>query len=94
MPEQPKRATALRYEGRDAPKVVATGRALVAEKILEAAHAAGVPVREDPVLAEALQALELDTEIPPELYRAVAEALAWAYRLTGRAPEAASRRAA
>jgi len=84
------RATALRYEGgADAvPKVVANGRNLVAEKILEAAQAAGVPVREDPVLAQALETLELEQDIPPELYRAVAEALAWAYRLTGRRPAA------
>ncbi len=47
-----------------------------------------MPVREDAVLAQALETLELDTEIPPELYRAVAEALAWAYRLTGRATAA------
>ena len=47
-----------------------------------------MPVREDAVLAQALETLELDTEIPPELYRAVAEALAWAYRLTGRAAAA------
>jgi len=80
-----KRATALRYDGPDAPRVVASGRNLVAEKILAAAREAGVPVREDAVLAQALETLELDTEIPPELYKAVAEALAWAYRLTGRA---------
>ena len=47
------------------------------------AREAGVPVREDPVLAEALAALELDREVPPELYRAVAEALLWAWRLHG-----------
>jgi flagellar biosynthesis protein len=87
---QPRRAAALRYDGRDAPRVVATGRDHVAEKILEAAREAGVPLREDPMLMEALQTLELDQEIPPELYRAVAEALAWAYRLSGkRAPRAA-----
>ena len=80
---QPRRAAALRYDGRDAPRVVATGRGLVAEKILEAARAAGVPLREDPVLMEALATLEIEQEIPPELYRAVAEALAWAYRLSG-----------
>jgi len=80
-----KRATALRYDGPDAPRVVASGHNLVAEKILAAAREAGVPVREDAVLAQALETLELDAEIPPELYKAVAEALAWAYRLTGRA---------
>jgi len=42
-------------------------------------------MREVAVLTQALETLELDTEIPPELYKAVAEALAWAYRLTGRA---------
>ena len=82
--DQPRRATALRYEGSSAPKVVASGRALIADRILAAAAEAGVPVREDPVLVEALGSLELDQHVPPELYRAVAEALAWAYRLTGR----------
>jgi flagellar biosynthesis protein len=75
---KPKRATALRYDGHDAPRVVATGKGMVAEKILEAAREAGVPLREDAVLMEALATLELEQEIPPELYRAVAEALAWA----------------
>jgi flagellar biosynthesis protein len=83
---RPRRAAALRYDGRDAPRVVATGRGLVAEKILEAAREAGVPLREDPVLMEALATLELEQEIPPELYRAVAEALAWAYRLSETGP--------
>ena len=87
---QRKRAAALRYDGRDAPRVVATGRGLVAEKILEAAWEAGVPLREDPVLMAALATLELEQEIPPELYRAVAEALAWAYRLSGTGPPKAA----
>ncbi len=82
----PRRATALRYEGHDAPKVVATGKGLVADRILDAARAAGIPLREDPLLVQALSTLELEQEIPPELYRAVAEALAWAYRLWRAAP--------
>jgi flagellar biosynthesis protein len=81
---RPKRAAALRYDGRDAPRLVASGKGHVADSILEAARAAGVPLREDPVLIEALATLELDQQIPPELYKAVAEALAWAYRLSGR----------
>jgi flagellar biosynthesis protein len=85
-----KRAAALRYDGRDAPRVVATGGGLVADRILVAAREAGVPLREDPVLMEALATLELDHDIPPELYRAVAEALAWAYRLSGRTPPKAA----
>jgi flagellar biosynthesis protein len=85
MPERPpprRRATALRYEPGDAaPRVTATGSGLVAERIIAAAREAGVPVREDPALAEALAALDLDATVPPEMWRAVAEALAWAYRL-------------
>lgn len=85
MPEKPRRASALRYEGTGAPKVVAAGRGLVAERILEAARSAGVPIREDAALAEALARLELDREIPEDLYMAVAEALAWAYALDAKA---------
>ena len=81
MPTPRKRAAALRYEGTGAPKVVAAGRGLIAEKILAAAKEAGVPIREDAALAEALSGLELGREVPEELWVAVAEALAWAYRL-------------
>jgi flagellar biosynthesis protein len=81
MPTPRKRAAALRYEGTGAPKVVAAGRGLIAEKILAAAKEAGVPIREDEALAEALSGLELGREVPEELWVAVAEALAWAYRL-------------
>ena len=80
-----RKAAALRYDGKsNAPTVVATGRGEVAERILAAAREAGVPVREDELLAEALAALELGTEVPPELYQAVAEALVWAYALSKR----------
>ncbi|HLH67241.1 MAG TPA: EscU/YscU/HrcU family type III secretion system export apparatus switch protein [Solirubrobacteraceae bacterium] len=89
MPERPpprRRATALRYAPGDvAPRVVAQGRGLVAERIIEAAREAGVPVRSDPALAQALAALELRDTVPEPLWRAVAEALAWAYRLDARA---------
>ena len=84
-PEQPPRAAALRYrKGETAPALVASGRGYVAEAILKAAEDAGIPVREDAVLVEALAHLELGDRIPPELYQAVAEALAWAYHLTRR----------
>ena len=81
MPTPRKKAAALRYEGSGSPKVVAAGRGLIAEKILAAAKEAGVPIREDEALAEALSGLELGREVPEELWVAVAEALAWAYRL-------------
>ena len=81
MPEKPRRATALRYEGTGAPKVTASGKGYIADRIIEVARENGVPVREDPALAEALAALELETEIPQDLYTAVAEAIAWSYSL-------------
>jgi flagellar biosynthesis protein len=84
-PPQPRRASALKYEGSGAPRVVATGRGLIAERIVQAARDAGVAVREDAALAQALAGLELQREIPEDLYAAVAEALAWAYSLDVRA---------
>ncbi|HTU97901.1 MAG TPA: EscU/YscU/HrcU family type III secretion system export apparatus switch protein [Solirubrobacteraceae bacterium] len=85
MPEgdQPRRrATALHYTPGDvAPTVTATGAGLLAERIIAAAREAGVPVREDPELVEALSALNLGAHVPEALFRAVAETLAWAYKL-------------
>ena len=80
-PDRPRRATALHYEGTAAPKVVASGKDLIADRIVEVAKKAGVPVRRDAALAEALSGLELLREIPEDLYLAVAETLAWAYAL-------------
>ncbi len=88
MPERARRASALRYEGSGAPKVTASGRGYIADRIIEVARENGIPVREDPALAEALASLELDTEIPEDLYTAVAEAIAWAYSLDLRARRA------
>lgn len=70
-------AVALRYEAPDAPKVVASGRGLVGEKIIAAAREHGVPLTRNAPLAEALATLELETEIPEQLYVAVAEVLAF-----------------
>ncbi|HEX8207520.1 MAG TPA: EscU/YscU/HrcU family type III secretion system export apparatus switch protein [Solirubrobacteraceae bacterium] len=86
-PEKPRRAAALRYDkGTDAaPKLVAAGAGHVADRILALAKEAGVPVREDAALADALARLQIDLAIPPELYAAVAEALVWAYSLDVRA---------
>ena len=82
MPDPPRRrATALRYEGAGAPKVVAGGQGAVADRILEHARAAGVPVREDPALAAALASMDVAHEVPEELWMAVAEVLVWAYGL-------------
>jgi flagellar biosynthesis protein len=84
MPEPPprRRAIALRYQpGDQAPRVTATGAGLIAERIIAAARDAGIPVRSDPALAQALGALDLGREVPAAMYVAVAEALAWAYRV-------------
>jgi len=78
-----KLASALAYEIEEdvAPRVVASGKGLIAEKILAIAREHDIPIREDRVLAEALSALALGDLIPPELYQAVAELLAFVYRL-------------
>ncbi|CAB1061285.1 Uncharacterized homolog of the cytoplasmic domain of flagellar protein FhlB [Olavius sp. associated proteobacterium Delta 1] len=82
MDKSPK-AVALKYDGKKdkAPRVVATGRGNIAEKIIDIAKEHNVPLYEDKNLIQILQALDLETEIPPELYRAVAEVLAFVYRL-------------
>jgi flagellar biosynthesis protein len=91
MPEPPdrrppRRAVALNYQpGAPAPRVTATGSGFLAERIIAAAREAGVPVREDAALADALAALEIDADIPEALWKAVAETLAWAYRLDAQA---------
>lgn len=71
---------ALNYEAPDAPRVVASGRGLIGQKIIEAAQAHGVPIEKNAVLAEALSTIELETEIPERLYMAVAEILAFVLR--------------
>ncbi len=101
MPDRPddpgappprQRATALGYEAGDrAPKVLATGAGLLAQRIIESAREAGVPVRSDPALVEALAALDVGHEVPEALWVAVAETLAWAYRLDAAARREASR---
>lgn len=71
-----KTAVALSYEkGDTAPKVIASGRGYVADKIVETAQENNVPVREDKKLAESLSSLEIGETIPQELYEVVAEIL-------------------
>ena len=71
-----KQAIALEYDpSQDAPKVVASGRGLLAERILEKAKEANVPIHKDTKLADTLSRLEIGEMIPPELYEVVAEIL-------------------
>lgn len=76
------RAIALTYEAsHGAPRVVAKGKGLVAERIIDTAREHGVFVHESRELVGLLMNVDLDQEIPPALYRAVAELLAWLYRI-------------
>ena len=88
-PNDRQEAVALRYEPkRDrAPKLVAKGQGYLAEKILELARQHHIPVREDKNLLQILSRLDLNQEIPAEVYTAVAEILAFIYRLSNRFPE-------
>ena len=81
MKEKSGKAAALKYShGKDsAPKLTAKGRGEVAKKIIEIAKTHNIPIREDKELVEFLSMLDLYQEIPPELYRAVAEILAFIY---------------
>ncbi len=83
-PNDRKKAAALRYRhGEDrAPRVVATGRGYLAERIIEIAREHGVPIREDRNLVEVLASLDMYEEIPEALYRAVAEILVFIYRMS------------
>jgi flagellar biosynthesis protein len=82
-------AVALKYRrGTDAaPRLVAKGGGPTADRIIQIARAHGVLIREDAALVEILSTLDLYQDIPPPLYRAVAEILAFVYRLNKRALE-------
>lgn len=82
-------AVALKYVLQEdpAPRVVAKGRGSVAAAILRLAREHGVPVHADRDLAEVLSRLDLDAFIPPALYRALAEVLAYVYRMNRRTRE-------
>ncbi|MDA8659164.1 EscU/YscU/HrcU family type III secretion system export apparatus switch protein [Luminiphilus sp.] len=74
-------SVALRYDGSQAPVVVATGSGEIAEAIKAKAQESGVPIVEDPRLAQLLAQVPLGEEIPAELYRAVAEVLVFVMQM-------------
>ena len=80
----PQIAVALRYDGKDAPRVTAKGEAELADAIRNIAREHGIPMYENPQLAVVLSQIELGEQIPEALYRAVAEVIAFAYVLSGR----------
>ncbi|HBV88056.1 MAG TPA: flagellar biosynthesis protein FlhB [Desulfosporosinus sp.] len=75
------KAAALIYDQTGAPRIVAKGAGEIARKIIETAHSEGIPIQKNETLVEALMQVELTKEIPPQLYRAVAELLAFIYNL-------------
>ncbi|MDR2045029.1 MAG: EscU/YscU/HrcU family type III secretion system export apparatus switch protein [Clostridium sp.] len=75
--EKPKTAVALEYDPEEdgAPKLIASGRGRLAERIIEKARESDIPVHRDDRLADTLSRLEIGDRIPPELYEVVAEIL-------------------
>lgn len=87
LKEKPTRQTAVALKDRTlerkVPQVVATGRGVLAEKILQLAFENDIKVKEDSALAEMLASIELDSPIPSEAFMAVAEILYYVYRANG-----------
>lgn len=81
------KAAALKYDGKNAPKLVAKGQGQLAKKIIETAQQNDVHIHNDPILLEVLARLELGDEIPHSLYLAVAKIIAFAYFLQGKHPD-------
>lgn len=87
--DYPKKAVALKYhkEKDNAPKVVAKGKGSIADKIIEIARENKVPMVPDGDLVQVLEALDLEFEIPSQLYRAVAEVLVFVYDINRKLQE-------
>ncbi|QSP94376.1 EscU/YscU/HrcU family type III secretion system export apparatus switch protein [Marinobacter salinisoli] len=80
-------AVALKYDGDSAPVITATGRNELAEEIVRIARDHDVPLYENAELAGILAQLSLNEEIPENLYRVIAEILAFAFHIRGRTPD-------
>lgn len=79
-------AVALEYKQPGAPRVVAIGKGALGQRIIDTAREHGVPLEDNPALAEALCEVAVDDEIPEQLYRAVAEIIGFILRASGRLP--------
>lgn len=79
-------AAAIQYDNHkdSAPRIVAKGRGAIAEKIIELARKNNITIKSDPALVQILSKLDLDEQIPVELYKAVAEILAFVYSTNSR----------
>ena len=80
------KAVALKYDRKkdDAPRVTAKGKGKVAEKIIELARKHDIPIKDDPDLFEVLSSLDINQEVPSEIYVAVAELLAFVYSMNSK----------
>ena len=78
------KAVALKYEAEksSAPKVTAKGEGVTAQKIIELAKEHKIPIKKDEDLVEMLSKIELDAEVPAEMYKAIAEVFSFIYKLT------------
>ena len=81
-------AVALSYQKDDLPGVIAKGKGMTAQKIIDIAKQAEIPIHQDAVLSNTLSQLTLNQPIPKELFMAVAQVLVFAYSLTGKTPTA------
>jgi len=85
LDKKTRKAVALAYEiNSAAPRITGQGEGFVADAILAKAKEMGIPTRTEPELVEFLMQLKLNELVPPKLYAAVAEVLAWAYELDGK----------
>ena len=84
LPLTTKIAISIEYEGTSAPKVTAKGKGYIAQEIIQTAKNLGIPIQENGPLVELLSQVELDQEIPPELYEAVVQVLIFAYQISGK----------
>lgn len=80
------RAVALQYQGQSIPKVTAKGEGRVAKQIVAAAKANGIPIEKNQELTALLSSVRIHDDIPPQLYTAVAQILAFLYHLNGKKP--------
>ncbi|KTC72521.1 flagellar protein FlhB [Legionella birminghamensis] len=87
MIKKNRQAVALHYDGKKAPRVTAKGEGEIAERIIQIAKQHGIPLQENKELTALLAQVQLNGEIPPKLYVAVAQMLAFLYFLNGKTPK-------
>lgn len=85
--KEKKKAVALRYDGKSAPRVTAKGEGRIAQKIIESAKAHNIPLQKNDELTALLSKVRLNEEIPRSLYQAVAQILVFLYHINSNKPK-------